>query len=129
MKQKSSSFQDAFEQVKQQTWGRGHKNFRFPPPPACHVLCNKNIRRFHFSCLTCWERRYLTNPKVRLKLRRYKTVIMIMRAASGKTYALPEHFIAHGVIVPTHEDGLVHNVWKQFVLKWLLTIAQRIAER
>ena len=100
---------------------------RFPPAP-CHWLCKRpGLKRFHFTCLTCHQRRFHFKTWRGKNLKEYKQIIMIMDSASGRKFALPEHYLSYGIILPTNERGLV-NPLKCGIVKALMTLAERIAE-
>ncbi len=135
-------------QEKPNWWNRGHpKNapktvnaslihwltqrpdlLNFPPAP-CSWLCKRKgtIRRFHFTCFTCYMRRYFYRTRRSENLREYKTLVMILESPSGTSYILPDTYMTYGLVIPTSPQGLVNPV-KAGTLKVLLTIAERIAE-
>jgi hypothetical protein len=100
--------------------------FSQPCKPEC--LLKKNIRRFHFTCLTCWERRYTYKKYGWQKFTTYKKVMLILESASGKGFSFPKHYKVYGLIIPTDATGQNENALKGYLLKWWLTIAERIAE-
>ena len=100
---------------------------RFPPAP-CQWLCRRpKIRRFHFTCLTCSDRRHYFNTWRSKHLKEYKKIIMVMEPAAGRRFFLPERYMSYGIIIPVNERGLVNPLKAGFV-KVLMTIAERIAE-
>ena len=108
------------------TWNRPDL-FNFPHAP-CQWLCEREgLKRFHFTCLTCWTRRLHFHTRGSENLRKYKTIMMIMTSPDGKWFALPDNYLSYGIILPTNEKGLV-NPLKSGIVKVLMTIAERIAE-
>jgi len=51
---------------------------------------------------------------------------MVLESASGKGFVFPKRFKAYGLIIGLNSKGKVGT--RGYLLKWLLTIAERIAE-
>lgn len=99
----------------------------FPSAPCKEQCYHRNLKRFHLTCLTCYDRRFRNRTWRSKNLREYKQIVMIMDSASGRRFALPENYITYGIILPTNKRGLV-NPLKCGFIKVLMTIAERIAE-
>lgn len=98
--------------------------FPIPCKPKC--LKDMNIGRFHFTCLTCPIRRLRYQSYGHQNFTTYKKVIMVLESASGKGFVFPKRFKAYGLIIGLNSKGKVGT--RGYLLKWLLTIAERIAE-
>jgi hypothetical protein len=95
----------------------------FPHPP-CPQNCDYKVKRFHLTCLTCPIRRQKQgNSPFTL----YKHAMIVMESASGRGFLLPTHYRSYGLFIPTDERGQV-NILKAGILKFWMTIAERIAE-
>ena len=92
-----------------------------------HLGKRPKIRRFHFTCLTCSDRRHYFKTWRSKHLKEYKKIIMVMEPAAGRRFFLPERYMSYGIIIPVNERGLVNPLKAGFV-KVLMTIAERIAE-
>lgn len=99
----------------------------FPPAPCRGQCYHKNLKRFHLTCLTCYDRRFRNKSWRSGNLRLYKQIVMMMDSASGRMFALPDNYMTYGIIIPTNKQGLV-NPLKCGIIKVLMTIAERIAE-
>jgi hypothetical protein len=98
------------------------------PAPCKPCLQGKNLRRFHLTCLTCPDRRFIHKKFGSEKFTQYKKVIMVMESASGKPFTFPKRYRIYGLVIPTNPDGSVNGILKSYLLKVLITIAERIAE-
>jgi hypothetical protein len=121
----------------------------FPPAP-CSWLCGRGLKRFHFTCLTCFRliiyfkrrgyeklRKYTHHiimelrPPIKshfeLNGKKYRKVVRISQLQEKKWHALPKHYKCYGLFIPMDEHGRVNAV-KEYLLKFLLTLAERIAE-
>jgi hypothetical protein len=111
----------------------------FPPAP-CPWLCGRNLKRFHFTCLTCWTRRLYFKKRGYEKLVYRKKIVMANKPPTGqrgmiqvkvfnseKPVALPLYYTNYGIFLPTNGEGKM-SVVKMFFVKYLLTLVERIAE-
>jgi len=90
----------------------------------CPQVCGRtDIGRFHFSCLTCLERRLAFNKGGSEKLRRYKQILMVYESVSGKGFVFPKKYRVYGLVLRS-DLGML----RRYALKALLTLAERIAE-
>ena len=113
----------------------------FPPAP-CPWLCKRNFRRFHFTCLTCWTRRLHFKKRGHEKLKWYTKAYMankppvgyrgaiplrVGNVMCGDKVGLPVYYTNYGIFIPTSREGAV-NRFRLVIVKYLLTLAERIAE-
>ena len=98
------------------------------PAPCNPCLDGKNIRRFHLTCLTCPTRRFTYKKQGSERYTKYKRVIMVMESASGRGFVFPKRYRTYGLVIPTNPDGSVHGILRSYLLKFLMTIAERVAE-
>jgi hypothetical protein len=54
-------------------------------------------------------------------------VIIVLEPASGRQFIMPKHYQIYGLIIPTDMRGYTHPI-KSVLLKYLMTLAERIAE-
>ena len=115
--------------------------FTFPPAP-CEWLCKRGIRRIHFTCLTCWVRKLHFKKRGWKELKWYSKVYMANRppvgsrgavpiqtltvTSSGKV-ALPIYYTNYGLFIPRGKQR-PWDWFRLFIVKYLLCLAERIAE-
>ncbi len=112
----------------------------FPHAP-CPWLCKRNFRRFHFTCLTCWTRRLYFKRRGYEKLRWRKRVYMankppfgyrgmipvqVLTSPTGQPVGLPMYYTNYGIFIPVQRGG--RDCLRIFIVKYLLTLVERIAE-
>lgn len=57
--------------------------------------------------------------------------MLVLESASGKGFAFPKHYKIYGLIIPLRDNGdgeMKCGKLRTYLLKALLTIAERIAE-
>ena len=115
--------------------------YTFPHAP-CPWLCERGFRRFHLTCLTCWTRRLHFKKRGWQKLRWYSKVYMAnkppvgsrgfvpiqtLNVTSNGKVALPIYYTNYGIFIPNQKKG-AKDYFRLFIVKYLLTLAERIAE-
>ena len=52
---------------------------------------------------------------------------MCWQLPTGKYITLPENYKSYGLFIPVNKEGRA-NPFKEYIVKYLLTLAERIAE-
>ena len=92
----------------------------------CKVLCKKNLRRPHLTCLTCLERRYYYNKINRNEYVKMKENHKFMVAIPNRGIVIPKHSNLYFLLINTNGNALKRRI-KRFILKRLLSVAELIA--
>jgi hypothetical protein len=88
------------------------------------VTWQRMMDRFQATCLTCPQRRFHFQGE-KSGYKRYKKAVMVLESASGKGFILPKDYFTYGLIIDVNSH--FYEV-KKHLLKFLMTVAERIAE-
>lgn len=93
----------------------------------CTKLCQRNLKRFHLSCLMCLIRRYHYNKVDRDDFVKFeKGEKFMMPIYAMQPTVLPTHMVRYYLII-NNNGGLLKSRIKHVLLKPLLSIAEVLA--